>query len=72
MNIALNFPVRLVIRFVRAVEQLAHDYHAVHAAELTPVTASDEPIEFFYQSDKKLYEQEREEKFRRMVAEEGL
>jgi len=60
LTVNLNFPVRLVIRLLRAVEKLASDYATVHAETLQAARTlpSKEKGEMWYQSDRELYEEE--------------
>lgn len=77
MTINLNIPIKLMIRFVRAIEQLAHDYRLVHSDVIERERLSkvvDKSVgRTYYQDDRAIYDEEQKEKVRRALeyGEEG-
>lgn len=79
MTINFNFSLRLALRAIRALEQLARDYHTVHAQELELADTINKPVDknvghVYYQDDRKVWEEEQKAKLKRLeeYGEEGL
>lgn len=72
MQINLNLPLALMTRFIRTLEDIRNDYRDVHAAELRQAReardAAPDAGKFFYQSDRKLYEEELKARVERAAA----
>lgn len=71
MNINFNISPSLLKRLVEAIESLAANYATVHSATIAAVDASksvDRGVgKVYYQDDRKIYEEELDEKRRRAI-----
>lgn len=79
MTINLNFSLKLALRAIRALEQLARDYRTVHQQELELAETMNKPVDksvgrTYYQSDRAIWEDEQKAKAERLLeyGEEGL
>lgn len=72
MTINLNFSLKLALRAIRALEQLAHDYHTVHQLELSVADSINKPVDktvgrTYYQDDRVVWEAEQKAKAQRAI-----
>lgn len=72
MTINLNVPIRLLIRILRALERISHNYELVHQHEIAAASYDhhlDKKVgRTFYQNDEALYQEEIEAKVRATAA----
>jgi hypothetical protein len=76
MQININIPIRLLIQIQRTIKQLADDYHDLHREQLELIrqqtTVDKEKMKSYYQSDRKLYEEERKREIEEAVRQRGV
>lgn len=72
MTINFNFSLKLALRAIRALEQLARDYRTVHQQELELAETMNKPVDksvgrTYYQDDREIWKAEQKAKAQRLL-----
>ena len=76
MQININVPIRLLIQIQRTIKQFVDDYHDLHREQLEQIrqqpTVDKEKLKSYYQSDRRLFEDERKREIEEAVRQRGV